>query len=226
MVASLIQRRIVAALAAIGMFISAGATPALANASAAASADIAAPVRDARAAGVNAGDEQFKQLFASWQSLDSGVPATVQSPATTVSIPSRNPLSAGYTSSGYGNRTHPVLGGTRSHKGIDLAAPTGTPIFATADGVVGKAEWYSSYGMFVSLQHGGELETRYAHMSRIAVAAGERIKKGDVIGYVGSTGRSTGPHLHYEVRVAGEAVNPVPYMADNAAPGGYALAAR
>ena len=229
MVASLIQRRVVAALAAFGAFVSMGASPALANASAAASADIAAPVRDARATGVNAGDEQFKQLFASWQSLDNGVPATVQNPMAPmagVSIPSRNPLSAGYASSGYGLRTHPVLGGTRSHKGIDLAAPTGTPIYATADGVVGKAEWFSSYGMYVSLQHGGELETRYAHMSRIAVAAGERVRKGDVIGYVGSTGRSTGPHLHYEVRVGGEAVNPVPYMADSGAASGYALAAK
>ena len=228
MVANLIQRRFVAALAAVGMFFSAGATPALANASAAA-ADIAAPVRDARATGVTAGDEQFKQLFASWQALDTGVPATVQNPiapSATVSIPSRNPLSASYTSSGYGNRTHPVLGGTRSHKGVDLAAPTGTPIYATADGTVGKAEWFSSYGMYVAIDHGGDLETRYAHMSRIAVASGQRVRKGDVIGYVGSTGRSTGPHLHYEVRVAGAAVNPVPYMADSGAASGYALAAK
>jgi murein DD-endopeptidase MepM/ murein hydrolase activator NlpD len=229
LVANLIQRRFVAALAAMGAFLSMGASPALANASAAASADIAAPVRDAKASGVTAGDEQFKQLFASWQSLDSGVPATVQNPiapVASVSIPSRNPLSTGSTSSGYGLRTHPVLGGTRSHKGIDLAAPTGTPIYATADGTVGKAEWYSSYGMFVSIEHGADLETRYAHMSRIAVAAGERVRKGDVIGYVGSTGRSTGPHLHYEVRVAGQAVNPVPYMADSGAAAGYALAAK
>lgn len=210
-------------------FFSMGASPALANASAAASADIAAPLRDARASGVTPGDEQFKQLFASWQSLDSGAPTTVSSPIApiaSVSIPSRNPLSAGSTSSGYGLRTHPVLGGTRSHKGIDLAAPTGTPIYATADGTVGKAEWYSSYGMYVQIAHGAQLETRYAHMSRIAVAAGQQVRKGDVIGYVGSTGRSTGPHLHYEVRVAGEAVNPVPYMADSGAAAGYALAAR
>ncbi len=228
MVANLIQRRFVAALAAIGMVFTVGATPALANASAAA-ADIAAPVRDAKGAGITAGDEQFKQLFASWQALDTGVPATVQNPiapTTGVSIPSRAPLAAGYASSGFGLRTHPVLGGTRAHKGIDLAAPTGTPIYATADGTVGKAEWFSSYGLFVALQHGGELETRYAHMSRIAVAPGQRVRKGEVIGYVGSTGRSTGPHLHYEVRVAGQAVNPVPYMADSAAAAGSGLAAK
>ena len=78
----------------------------------------------------------------------------------------------------------------------------------------------------VAIEHGGDLETRYAHMSRIAVASGQRVRKGDVIGYVGSTGRSTGPHLHYEVRVGGTAVNPVAYMADSGAASGYALAAK
>ena len=214
MVAKLIQRRFVAVLAAAGAFFSMGASPALANSSSAASADIAAPVRDARATGVTAGDEQFKQLFASWQSLDNGRSPNPVAPTTGVAIPSRAPLAIGSTSSGYGLRTHPVLGGTRAHNGIDLAAPTGTPVYATADGVVGKADWFSSYGLFVSIGHGADLETRYAHMSRLAVAAGERVKKGDVIGYVGSTGRSTGPHLHYEVRVAGRPVNPIPYMAE------------
>jgi murein DD-endopeptidase MepM/ murein hydrolase activator NlpD len=218
LVAKLIQRRIVAALAVAGAFFSMGASPALANASSAASADIAAPVRDARATGVNAGDEQFKQLFASWQTLDNARSPNPVATTTGVSIPSRAPLATGSTSSGFGLRTHPVIGGTRAHKGIDLAAPTGTPVYATADGVVGKAEWFSSYGLFVSIGHGADLETRYAHMSRLAVAAGERVKKGDVIGYVGSTGRSTGPHLHYEVRVAGQAVNPIPYMAETEAP--------
>jgi murein DD-endopeptidase MepM/ murein hydrolase activator NlpD len=225
LVAKLIQRRFVAVFAAAGAFFSMGASPALANASAAASADIAAPVRDARAAGVNAGDEQFKQLFASWQSLDNTRSPNPVAPTTGVAIPSRAPLAAAITTSSYGMRNHPVLGGMRSHKGIDLAAPTGTPVYATADGVVGKAEWFSSYGLFVAIDHGAELETRYAHMSRLAVASGERVRKGDVIGYVGSTGRSTGPHLHYEVRVSGQAVNPIPYMADtDAAPARLALA--
>ncbi|MGX7927442.1 M23 family metallopeptidase [Tsuneonella sp. HG094] len=226
MVANLIQRRIFAALAAAGAFFSMGATPALANSSAAASADIAAPVRDARAAGINSTDEQFKQLFSSWQSLDGVNAPNPVAPTTGVAIPSRAPLAVGSTSSSYGLRTHPVLGGTRAHKGIDLAAPTGTPVYATADGVVGKAEWFSSYGLYVSIGHGAELETRYAHMSRLAVAAGERVRKGDVIGYVGSTGRSTGPHLHYEVRVSGEAVNPIPYMAEATPSAGIALAAK
>ena len=78
--------------------------------------------------------------------------------------------------------------------------------------MVEKAEWFSGYGLYVQLDHGAALETRYGHMSRLNVASGQRVRKGDVIGYVGSTGRSTGPHLHYEVRIAGEAMNPIPYM--------------
>ncbi len=114
--------------------------------------------------------------------------------------------------SDYGMRWHPVRGGRRAHKGVDLAGPVGTPIHATADATVSKAEWFSSYGLFVSLEHGADIQTRYGHMSRLNVYAGQRVRKGDVIGYLGSTGRSTGPHLHYEVRIAGAAVNPVPYM--------------
>ena len=129
-----------------------------------------------------------------------------------VSIPSRMPVENAALTSGYGMRTHPVLGGRRAHKGIDLAMPTGTPVYATADGVVSKAEWFSSYGLYISLEHGADIQTRYGHLSRLNVAAGQQIRKGDVIGYVGSTGRSTGPHLHYEVRIAGVAVNPIPYM--------------
>lgn len=208
-----------------------GATPAFANASAA-SADIAAPVRDARASGVSGSDEQFKQLFSSWQALDNGGPATTSTvsspiaPTMGVSIPSRAPLAAASTTSNYGMRSHPVLGGMHAHKGIDLAAPTGTPVYATADGMVGRADWFSSYGLYVAIDHGSKLETRYAHMSRLAVAAGQHVRKGDIIGYVGSTGRSTGPHLHYEVRVAGEAVNPIPYMAETRASGSAVLAAK
>ena len=164
-------------------------------------------------------DAQFKQLFAQWDNLDRATPA-----ATSVSVPSRMPLDNTKLTSDYGMRTHPVLGGRRNHKGVDLAAPVGTPIYATADGYVSKAEWFSSYGKYVSIEHGANLQTRFAHMSDIAVKAGTRIKKGDIIGYVGSTGRSTGPHLHYEVRVDGQAVNPVPYMVESEAQRAFALA--
>ncbi|WP_225205236.1 M23 family metallopeptidase [Novosphingobium huizhouense] len=207
-------RRPLGALAAIAALIS---VPAFANS---ASADIASPLRTAdasRSAAVSTdnGDQQFRNLFASWQALDGGSVSGTVAPARsgTVSIPSLMPVnSARAMSSGFGLRVHPVLGGLRQHKGIDLPAATGTPIYASADGVVGKADWFGGYGLCVELEHGASLETRYGHMSRIAVAEGQRVRKGDVIGYVGSTGRSTGPHLHYEVRVAGEAVNPLPYM--------------
>ena len=126
------------------------------------------------------------------------------------------PLEGARLTSGFGMRTHPVLGARRGHRGIDLASPTGTPIYATANGTVSRADWFSSYGLFIALDHGANLETRYGHLSRLNVAEGQDVKKGDLIGYVGSTGRSTGPHLHYEVRIAGMAVNPVPYMQGDA----------
>jgi len=164
-------------------------------------------------------DRQFQQLFASWDRA--GQRATA---ATSVAVPSRTPLDDYRMSSNYGMRTHPVLGGLRGHKGIDMAAPTGTPIYATADGLVTKSERFSSYGNFISIEHGADLETRFAHLSRMAVSAGQRVRKGDLIGYVGSTGRSTGPHLHYEVRVAGVAVDPTPYMTETDGERAYALA--
>ena len=166
------------------------------------------------------GDAQFTELFATWE--NPGQPVSTARPA--VSIPSRMPLENARMTSDYGDRTHPVLKRRMGHKGVDLAASTGTPIYATADGVVSKAEFYSSYGNFVSIEHGARIQTRYAHMSRIAVADGSFVQKGDLIGYVGSTGRSTGPHLHYEVRIDGEAVNPVPYMVESSAQRAFALA--
>ncbi len=202
-------------------FLTMGAHPALANSSAA-TADISAAARDARNAPISGGDEQFRNLFASWQSLD-GPGASIPAPATGIAIPSIMPLAAAQLTSDYGMRTHPVVGGRRAHKGVDLAAPTGTPVFATADAIVSRADRFSTYGLYISLQHGAALETRYAHLSRLAVAAGQRVSKGDIIGYVGSTGRSTGPHLHYEVRMDGVAVNPIPYMAESEAQQAFAL---
>ena len=128
------------------------------------------------------------------------------------SVPSRTPIDGFRLTSTFGMREHPVLGGIRMHKGLDMAAPIGTPVHAAADGVVERADWSNGYGLLVEIDHGGSLETRYGHMSRLAVAAGQHVHKGDVVGYVGMTGRTTGPHLHYEVRVAGEAVNPTPYL--------------
>lgn len=196
------------------------ASPALANSSANNAADVTAPIEEAQEESLAKGDAKFRELFASWSSLDTAGPdpfaADVKPSAPiAVSVPSRNPLNAGYISSGYGMRVHPVLGRRSRHKGIDLAAPTGTPVYATADGSITRSDRSRSYGLVIYIDHGAKLETRYAHLSKLLVAEGEAVRKGDLIGYVGSTGRSTGPHLHYEVRVDGVAVNPIPYMKEN-----------
>ena len=123
-------------------------------------------------------------------------------------VPSIWPTS-GYVSSPYGLRWN----GTEFHQGIDIAAETGTPIVATADGVVTSAGWNGSgYGNMVDVDHGGGIMTRYGHASAVAVTVGQEVRRGQVIAYVGSTGYSTGPHLHYEVRVNGQPVNPAGYL--------------
>lgn len=118
------------------------------------------------------------------------------------------PLNPSAVTSGYGGRVHPILGTWRGHSGVDLAAPAGTPIAATSDGVVSFANWAGGYGFMVAVDHGGGMQTRYGHMSRIAVSPGQRVKTGEVLGLVGSTGLSTGPHVHYEVRYGDRAINP------------------
>ncbi|MFV0623839.1 M23 family metallopeptidase [Sphingomonas sp. ac-8] len=115
---------------------------------------------------------------------------------------------SGRLTSGFGWRVHPLLRFRRLHKGLDIAAPSGTPIRAAADGVVARAGRNGGYGNFVKLNHVSGIATGYGHMSRIAVRAGQRVRQGSVIGYVGSTGMSTGPHLHYELWKNGAAVNP------------------
>jgi hypothetical protein len=114
----------------------------------------------------------------------------------------------GRLTSGFGSRFHPILGYVRFHDGVDLAASAGTPIVAAADGRVVGVGWRGGYGQQVEVAHAGGLETLYGHMSRIAARAGAMVRKGQVIGYVGSTGLSTGPHLHFEVTRNGRPVNP------------------
>ncbi|OHC95987.1 MAG: hypothetical protein A2095_09520 [Sphingomonadales bacterium GWF1_63_6] len=116
---------------------------------------------------------------------------------------------AGRMSSSYGMRRHPILGYSRMHAGIDFAARYGSPIYAVTDGVIAYAGRHGGHGNYVRIQHGGGLATGYAHMSRIAAAPGQRVRRGQVIGYVGSTGLSTGPHLHYELYRGGATVNPL-----------------
>jgi murein DD-endopeptidase MepM/ murein hydrolase activator NlpD len=125
----------------------------------------------------------------------------------------------GRVTSGFGNRFHPILGYERFHDGVDLAAREGTPIVAAADGRVVSAGWSGGYGRAVEIAHSGGLETRYGHMSRIAAYAGELVHRGEVIGYVGSTGLSTGPHLHFEVMKNGRPVNPMSVKAIGGVPG-------
>ncbi len=115
---------------------------------------------------------------------------------------------AGHITSRFGMRFHPILGFTRMHKGLDIGAPYGSPIYATIAGVVRFAGRTAGYGNFVKLAHAGNLGSGYGHMSRIAVHDGERVARGQVIGYVGSTGISTGPHLHWEIWRGGTAINP------------------
>jgi murein DD-endopeptidase MepM/ murein hydrolase activator NlpD len=153
-----------------------------------------------------AADPSFKAMFNSWKQLD-------QLEQGTIAIPSAEPVRGVALTSTYGVRADPFRGTRAMHAGIDLAGPVGTPIYATADGIVGRSEYNSGgYGNLVEINHGRGIQTRYGHLSRSMVSAGQRVKRGDVIGLMGSTGRSTGSHLHYEVRLDGKAVNPVPFM--------------
>ena len=115
----------------------------------------------------------------------------------------------GSISSGYGMRRHPILGYTRMHAGVDFRAAYGSPIYAASDGVVTYAGRKGGNGNFVKINHGGNLATGYSHMSRIAVSSGRHVRRGQIIGYVGSTGLSTGPHLHYSLYRGGKVINPM-----------------
>ena len=129
--------------------------------------------------------------------------------------PSIRPISGNYSIvADFGHRFHPVLKEPKMHTGIDIKAPIGTPVVATSDGIIIKAEHGKSYGNYIIIKHDDEYETRYAHLSQLKVKSGERISKGSVIGLVGNTGMSTAPHLHYEVIKNGEKVNPKDYYPD------------
>lgn len=113
--------------------------------------------------------------------------------------------------SGYGVRRDPVYGTSKFHEGMDFSAPPGTPVYATADGVVLKSSWQGAYGNMVEIDHGFNYTTRYAHLSKLIAVPGQTVHRGDLLGLVGNTGKSTGPHLHYEVRYRGQPQNPVHY---------------
>lgn len=126
--------------------------------------------------------------------------------------PIHNPAPGRSVSSSFGVRRDPLLGRPAMHAGIDFRAPSGTPILSAGAGTVIRAGWAGGYGRMVEIDHGGGLTTRYAHMSRLRVSKGQKVETGTVVGEAGSSGRSTGPHLHYEVRRKGKAVDPLRFL--------------
>lgn len=134
------------------------------------------------------------------------------------SLPSYSPVDYPYLSSSFGWRRNPVTGRHSMHEGLDFAAPSGAPIFAASSGVVTQARFRSGYGNLVEVMHGNGLSTRYAHASKIKVKEGDLVDKGQTIALVGSTGRSTGPHLHFEVRMAGHPLDPALFLPAPAVP--------
>jgi murein DD-endopeptidase MepM/ murein hydrolase activator NlpD len=131
-------------------------------------------------------------------------------------LPNSSPVEAAYNSSSYGWRIDPFNGSQAFHEGLDFPANSGTAIHAAADGIVSVAELTHDYGNIVKISHGSGLETRYAHASKLLVKPGERVTKGQIVAEVGSTGRSTGPHLHYEIRLNGNSLDPRKYLQKNA----------
>ena len=163
----------------------------------------------------DSGDPEFRALFLEMQQGD----APKQDD---VAIPSSLPVERANLTSGFGVRADPFRESAAMHTGIDLAAPLGTPVYATADGVVDRSEWNDGgYGNLIEIDHGAGIQTRYGHLSERIAQPGQRVHRGELIGLMGSTGRSTGSHVHYEVRVAGRAVDPIPYV-----PGGATMMAR
>jgi murein DD-endopeptidase MepM/ murein hydrolase activator NlpD len=127
-------------------------------------------------------------------------------------LPNISPVSAAFNSSSYGWRIDPLNGNKAFHEGLDFTADSGTAIRAAADGIVSTSERTPDYGNIVKIDHGSGLETRYAHASKLLVKPGERVVKGQTVAQVGNTGRSTGPHLHYEIRLNGNALDPRKYL--------------
>jgi murein DD-endopeptidase MepM/ murein hydrolase activator NlpD len=157
------------------------------------------------AAEATTADAQFRSLFQSWKKLDTLEQAVI-------AIPSLQPVDELKLTSTFGVRSDPFRGTAAMHAGIDIPGKVGTPIYATADGVVARSERAGAYGNLVEINHGKGIQTRYAHLSKLVVSPNTRVQRGQLIGLMGSTGRSTGSHLHYEVRIDGRPVDPLPYM--------------
>jgi murein DD-endopeptidase MepM/ murein hydrolase activator NlpD len=172
-------------------------------------------------------DQVAGRAYVQSKSFDDVVEMARDKEKMLASIPAIQPVSnkdLKRLASGFGYRIHPIYKVRKMHWGMDFTAPTGTPIYATGDGVVStRTNSRGGYGNHVVIDHGYGYETMYAHMSKFNVSRGQRVKRGDIIGYVGSTGRSTGPHLHYEVMKDGEKINPANYFFNDLSPEEYEM---
>jgi septal ring factor EnvC (AmiA/AmiB activator) len=169
-------------------------------------------------------NELKKEMYIQSKSFDDLVILAKNKDAMLLCLPAIQPVmnkNLKYMASGYGWRIDPVYHTRRFHAGMDFTAPTGTKIYATANGSVMTSGWKQGYGNCVELNHGFGYVTLYGHMSAIKVRSGQYVKRGDVIGLVGSTGKSTGPHLHYEVHLRGEIMNPANYYYMDLSPAEY-----
>lgn len=169
-------------------------------------------------------DNLKKQMYIQTKSYDELVELVKNKEKMMASIPAIQPISKKdmtYFASGFGMRMHPIYKVKKMHTGCDLTAPRGTPIYATGDGVVERAGWGGGYGRVVDIDHGYGYKTRYAHLNKLACRKGQKIKRGQLIGYVGSTGLSQAPHLHYEVHHKNRPVNPINYFFNDLSPEEY-----
>jgi murein DD-endopeptidase MepM/ murein hydrolase activator NlpD len=159
-------------------------------------------------------DMIIRQLYIQSKSFDEVVDLFKNHDEMLKCIPAIQPVAnknLKYTASGYGMRIDPIYKTAKFHNGMDFSANIGTPVYATGDGIIKKAGWQSGYGKIVVVNHGFGYETWYAHLNKYNVRVGQKVVRGEVIGEVGNTGKSTGPHLHYEVHLKGKVVNPVNY---------------
>lgn len=165
-----------------------------------------------------------KQLYIQSKSYDELAKAVNSKGKMMASIPAIQPIDSRKlrgSISGFGYRMHPIYKIRKMHEGLDFAAPIGTPIYATGDGVIIAAGVERGYGNRIMISHGYGYATKYAHMSKFKVKRGQRVKRGDIIGYVGNTGASTGPHCHYEVYKSGKPINPINFFFNDLTPSEY-----